>query len=75
MQPHNSHILEPKRLPNCFIVGDWDDIDTFYAAVHAGPKMNKLAVVHRATVLKVCRDETSARNYIKKHQKRKRKRV
>ena len=70
MQPHNSHKLEPKRLPNSFTIGDWDDIDTFYATIHAGPKMNKLAVVHRATVLKVCRDETSARNFIAKHQKK-----
>lgn len=73
MQPTNSHKLEPKCLPNCFIVGDWDDIDTFYATIHAGPKMNKLAVVHRATVLKVCKDEASARKFIAKHQKRRRK--
>ena len=74
MQPHNSHKLEPKRLPNCFIVGDWDDIDSFYAAVHAGPKMNKLAVIHKARVLKICKDEASARKFISKNQK-KRKRV
>ena len=69
MQPHNSHKLEPKSLPNCFIVGDWDDIDTFYAAVHAGPKMNKLAVIHRARVLKICKDEASARKFISKNQR------
>jgi len=54
-------------------VGDWDDIATFYAAVHAGPRMNKLAVVHRATVLKVCKNESSARKFISTHQKRSKK--
>ena len=73
MQPHNSHKLAPKSLPNSFIVGDWNDVNTFYAAVHAGPKFNKLAVVHNATVLKVCRNESSARNFIAKHQKRSKK--
>lgn len=73
MQPHNSHKLAPKSLPNSFIVGDWNDVNTFYAAVHTGPKFNKLAVVHNATVLKVCRNESSARNFIAKHQKRSKK--
>ena len=34
-QPTNSHILDPKcgSQPLGFIVGDWNDINSFYAAV------------------------------------------
>ena len=65
-QPTNSSILDPKPGPLSFVVGDWNDAESFYAAV---PCNKGLAVVHQATVLKVCRTSQSARNFITKHQK------
>ena len=69
MQPTNSHILDPKPTPNTFVVGDWNDDKTFYAAVLTAK--DQLAIVHQATVIKVCRNEQSARNFIDRHRKKK----
>ena len=32
-QPTNSSILDPQCGPLGFVIGDWDDINGFYAAV------------------------------------------
>ena len=64
-QPTNSNILDDNPPPNGFVVGKWDDAKTFYAAVPT--QKNKLAIVHQANVIKVCRNEQSARNFIEKH--------
>jgi len=70
-QPTNSHILDAKPGPLSFVVGDWDNADLFYAAVPING--NKLAIVHQANVIKICRTAQSARNYITKHQKMRKK--
>ena len=49
-------------------MGKWNDLKGFYAAVPT--QKNKLAIVHQANVIKVCRNEQSARNFIEKHKKR-----
>tara|TARA_B100000519_G_C14105708_1_gene373268 strand:+ start:151 stop:375 length:225 start_codon:yes stop_codon:yes gene_type:complete len=67
-QPTNSSILNAQPEPLSFVVGDWDDAKTFYAAVPING--NKLAVVHQANVIKICRTAQSARNFISKHKKR-----
>ena len=70
-QPTNSSILDPKPGPLSFVVGDWDNIETFYAAVPING--SKLAIVHQANVIKICRNKQSAKNYITKHQKMRKK--
>ena len=50
-QPTNSNILDPKCGPLGFIVGDWNDINSFYAAVPCG---NALMVIHQGKQLKKC---------------------
>jgi len=67
-QPTNSNILDTDPGPLSFTVGSWEDADTFYAAVPINN--NKLAIVHQANVIKICRTTQSARNFISKHQKR-----
>ena len=42
--------------------------DGYYAVPIAGSK-TKLMVIHDGELLKECRNESSARNYIKKHKK------
>jgi len=70
-QPTNSYIFDCNPPPLSFVVGDWNDIELFYAAV---PTMdNKLAIIHHAHVIKICRTTQSARNYITKHQKKRKK--
>ena len=69
IQPTNSNILSPKPPPNSFIVGSWDDPKSFYAAIPT--KKDYLAIVHQASVIKICRTEQSARNYIDRHSKKK----
>tara|TARA_A100001201_G_C4032815_1_gene184203 strand:- start:148 stop:378 length:231 start_codon:yes stop_codon:yes gene_type:complete len=71
MQPTNSHILHANPGPLSFTVGDWNDAKTFYAAVPFGK--NKLAIVHRANVIKVCRNTQSAINFIDKHKRSRKK--
>ena len=70
-QPTNSNILDANPGPLSFTVGDWDDAQLFYAAVPI--KGNKLAIVHQANIIKICRTAQSARNYITKHQKMRKK--
>ena len=65
--PTNSNILEPSPPPNGFIIGEGD---LLYACVPCG---KKLMIIHKGCQLKVCNNETSARNFIKKHQKRRKK--
>jgi len=71
VQPTNSHILDAKAGPLSFTVGDWNDAETFYAAVPING--NKLAIVHQANIIKICRNTQSARNFIAKHQKKRKK--
>ncbi len=68
-QPTNSNILSPQPPQNSFVIGSWDDIDTFYAVV---PYKKGLAIVHKGEVIKVCRNSVSARKFIDKHQRRRR---
>ena len=65
--PTNSNILSPKPPKNSFIVGEGDSL---YAVLPFG---NRLMIIHQGSQLKVCNNETSARNFIKKHQKRRKK--
>ena len=46
-------------------------VDGYYAVPIAGSK-TKLMVIHNGQMLKECRNESSARNYITKHKKSKR---
>tara|TARA_B100000524_G_scaffold262404_1_gene143065 strand:- start:93 stop:380 length:288 start_codon:yes stop_codon:yes gene_type:complete len=66
-QPTNSNILDPKCGPLGFIVGDWNDINSFYAAVPCG---KGLMVIHQGKQLKKCRNSISARNFIEKYRKK-----
>ena len=51
-----------------FIVGKHDD-PMMYAAVPISNSTTKLAIVHQANVLKVCRNRQSAINFIDKHKR------
>ncbi len=42
--------------------------DGYYAVPHAG-SMTQLMIIHEGQMLKVCRNEQSARNFIAKHRK------
>ena len=64
----NSYILDPNPGPLSFTIGNVTDAQSFYACVPVNG--NKLAIVHQANVIKVCRNTQSARNYITKHQKK-----
>ena len=55
-----------------FIVGKYDD-PMMYAAVPIANSTTKLAVVHQANVLKVCRNRQSAINFIDKHKRSRKK--
>ena len=68
-QPTNSNILTPKPPKNGFVVGAWDDPE-MYACVPIG---GRLMVIHQGQQLKVCNNEDSARNFINKHKKRRKK--
>lgn len=68
-QPNHSNILDPNPGPLSFVVGDWDDAQNFWAAVPING--NKLAIIHQAKIVKVCRNTQSARNFIDKEIKRK----
>jgi len=65
---NKSNILDPKPVEQGFIVGKYDD-PLMYAAVPILGSNTKLAVVHQANVLKVCRNRQSAINFIKRHRK------
>ena len=55
-----------------FIVGKYDD-PMMYAAVPISNSTTKLAVVHQANVIKVCRNRQSAINFIDKHRRSRKK--
>ena len=65
--PTNSNILTASPPPNGLIIGEGD---LLYACVPIG---NKLMIIHQGCQLKVCNNETSARNFINKHRKRRKK--
>jgi|TARA_R100001463_G_scaffold59436_1_gene111735 hypothetical protein len=65
---NKSDILDPKPVEQGFIVGKYDD-PMMYAAVPIAGSNTKLAVVHQANVLKVCRNRQSAVNFIERHRK------
>ncbi len=65
--PTNSNILTPKPPKNSFIVGSGDSL---YAVLPIG---NKMCIIHEGKQLKICNNGDSARNFIKKHQKRRKK--
>ena len=64
----NSHIFDPNPGPMSFTIGDVTDAKSFYACVPINN--NRLAIVHQANVIKICMTTQSARNYITKHQKK-----
>ena len=68
-QPTNSNILIPKPPKNGFVVGAWDDPE-MYACVPIG---GRLMVIQQGKQLKVCNNEDSARNFINKNKKRRKK--
>ena len=65
--PTNSNILTPKPPKNSFIVGSGSSL---YAVLPIG---NKMCILHEGKQLKVCNNGVSARNFINKHRKRRKK--
>ena len=65
--PTNSNILTPKPPMKSFIVGEGNSL---YAVLPIG---NKMCIIHEGKQLKICNNGDSARNFIKKHQKRRKK--
>ena len=65
--PTNSNILDTSPPPNGFIIGEGD---LLYACLPIG---NKMCIIHQGKQLKICRDSVSARNFINKHRKRRKK--
>ena len=61
-------ILDTKPVEEGFIVGKYDD-PMMYAAIPISGSSTKLAIVHQANVLKVCRNRQSAINFIQRHSK------
>ena len=61
-------ILDTKPVEEGFIVGKYDD-PMMYAAIPIAGSSTKLAIVHQANVLKVCRNRQSAINFIQRHSK------
>ena len=68
LKQNKSDILDPKPVEQGFIVGKYDD-PMMYAAVPIAGSNTKLAVVHQANVLKVCRNRQSAINFIERHRR------
>ena len=68
LKQNKSDILDPKPVEQGFIVGKYDD-PMMYAAVPIAGSNTKLAVIHQANVLKVCRNRQSAVNFIERHRK------
>jgi hypothetical protein len=65
-------LLNAKPYEEGFIIGKYDD-PMMYAAVPIAGSTTKLAVVHQANVLKVCRNRQSAINFIDKHKRSRKK--
>jgi|TARA_R100000455_G_scaffold16524_1_gene7959 hypothetical protein len=57
-------IFDSKQISHGFVVNEGE-----YAAVPMIDSNTQLMVIHNGLPLKVCRNESSARNFIKKHQK------
>ena len=70
IEQQKSGILDPNPVEQGFIVGKYDD-PMMYAAVPIAGSNTKLAVVHQANVLKVCRNRQSAINFIDRHKRKK----
>ena len=69
---HNSHILDPVNIEAGFMVGKYED-ENSYAAVPVFGYTTRLAVIFKGEVIKECRNRQSAINFIDKHRKRKQK--
>jgi hypothetical protein len=68
-QPPQPNILSPKPITSGFLVGkSWTD-PNLYAAVPLIGSTTQLVIIHKGQQLKTCRNETSARNFIKQHKK------
>lgn len=61
-------LLDAKPYEEGFIIGKYDD-PMMYAAIPVAGSTTKLAIVHQANVLKVCRNRQSAINFIDKHKR------
>ena len=70
LEQQKTTILDPKQVEEGFIIGKYDD-PMMYAAVPIAGSDTKLAVVHQANVLKVCRNRQSAINFIDRHKRKK----
>lgn len=70
LEQQKTTILNPKQVEEGFIIGKYDD-PMMYAAVPIAGSNTKLAVVHQANVLKVCRNRQSAINFIDRHKRKK----
>lgn len=69
IEQQKTTILHPKPVEEGFIVGKFDD-PMMYAAVPIAGSNTKLAVVHQANVLKVCRNRQSAINFIDRYKRK-----
>ena len=70
LEQQKTTILDPKPVEEGFIIGKYDD-PMMYAAVPIARSDTKLAVVHQANVLKVCRNRQSAISFIDRHKRKK----
>lgn len=73
IEQQKSDILDPNPVYQGFMVGKYED-PLCYAAVPVMGSTTQLVIIHQGNVIKYCRNRQSARNFIAKHQK-KRKRV
>lgn len=64
--PTNSTILNANPGPLGFV----SDNEMTYAAVPYGTSDTKLAIIHDGKLLKICRNRSSALNFIDKHKKK-----
>ena len=69
LEQQKTTILNPKQVEEGFIIGKYDD-PMMYAAVPIAGSNTKLAVVHQANVLKVCRNRQSAINFIDRYKRK-----
>ena len=69
IEQQKTTILNPKQVEEGFIIGKYDD-PMMYAAVPIAGSNTKLAVVHQANVLKVCRNRQSAINFIDRYKRK-----
>ena len=69
LEQQKTTILNPKQVEEGFIIGKYDD-PMMYAAVPIAGSNTKLAVIHQANVLKVCRNRQSAINFIDRYKRK-----